>query len=113
MAYDAEPGVYQSWHDCSRNVLGVQGAMYKRYNNFHHALREFQAFMADVNPIVAAPPPQAVQPMPHEALPQIMPPEDGDGKGGWWKKVLITSLVILVVGLCLKGAKDGKYDSPT
>jgi hypothetical protein len=40
----------------------------------------------------------------HDGFPPIIPPSHGHGKGCWRKKVLITSLVVLVVGILLKGA---------
>jgi len=91
----------------------VRNAIYKKYSNYEQAVRDFQASVRDVNPYVGAAAPLPYDPIPHDAFPPIIPPSDGNGKGGWWKKVLITSLVILVVGLWMKGGKTGSYDCPT
>ena len=111
--YGKTPGIYLTWHDCSKQVLGVKNAIYKKYSNYEQVVRDYQAAMRDVHPSHVPAPPLPYVPIPHDAFPPIIPPSDGNGKGGWWKKVLITSLVILVVGLWMKGGKTGSYDYPT
>ena len=107
------PGIYLSWQGCSKHVLGVRNVIYKKYSNYAQAVRDYQAAMRGVHPSHGAAPPLPCDPVPHDAFALIIPPSDGNGKGGWWKKVLITSLVILVVGLWMKGGKTGSYDCPT
>jgi hypothetical protein len=51
-------------------------------------------------------------PVPDDAFVPIIP-ANGNGKASWWKKVLITSLVILVVGLWMKRGKTASYDCPS
>jgi hypothetical protein len=76
----------------------VTNVIYKKYSNYEQTVRDFQAAMRDVHPFHgAAPPPYDL--VPHDAFVLIIPSSDGNGKAGWWKKVLITSLVILVVGI--------------
>ena len=107
------PGIYQGWHECSKHVLGVRNAIYKKYRNYDHAVRDFQTAMRDVHPSLGAAPPLLYDPVPHDAFAPIIPPSDGNGKAGWWKKVLITSLVILLFGLWMKGGNTGCYDCST
>jgi hypothetical protein len=68
--------------------------------------------MRDVHPSHAPAPPLPYDPITYEAFAPIIPP-DGSGKCGWWKKVLITSLVILVIGIWVKGANSGPNECPT
>ena len=91
----------------------MRNAIYKKYRNYDHAVRDFQTAMRDVHPSLGAAPPLPCDPVPHDAFAPIIPPSNGNSKAGWWKKVLITSLVILVVGLWMKGGKTGSYDYPT
>jgi hypothetical protein len=71
----------------------VRGARYKKYNNYEQAYREFQAAMGDANLANEPAPVLPYDPVLHDAFPPFISPSDGHGKGGWWKKVLITSLV--------------------
>jgi hypothetical protein len=105
-------GIYQSWHECSKHILGVRNAIYKKYSNYDQVVRDFQAAMRDVHPSHGAAPPLPYDPIPHDAFAPIIPPSDGNGKAGWWKKVLITSLVILVFGIWMKGGKTCTSDCP-
>jgi len=107
------PGIYLSWQDYSKHVLGVRNAIYKKYSNYDQAIRAYPAAMRGVHPSHGAAPPLPYVPIPHDAFAPIIPPSDVNGKAGWWKKVLITSLVILVVGLWMKEGKTGSYDWPT
>lgn len=106
------PGIYQSWHECSWYVLGVRGAVYKKYHNYDQALRDYQAAMRDVHRSLA--PPLPYDHVAHGAFAPIIPPSDGNGKSAKWKKVLITYLVILVVfGISMKRGSTGSYECPT
>jgi hypothetical protein len=60
-----------------------------------------------------ATPPLPYDPVPHDAFAPIILPSDGNGKAGWWKKVLITSHVILVFGIWMKGGNIDTSDCPT
>ena len=93
--------------------LGVRNAIYKKYINYEQVVRDFQATMRDVNLSHGAARPLPYDPVPHDAFALIIPPSDGNGKAGWWKKMLITSLVILVFGIWMKGGNIGCNDSPT
>ena len=105
--------IYQSWHECSKHLLGVRNAIYKKYSNYDQAIRAYLAAMRGVHPSHGAAPPLPYDSIPHDDFAPIIPPSDGNGKASWWKKVLITSLIILVVGLWMKGGKTGSYDCPT
>jgi hypothetical protein len=35
------PEIYQSWHECSKHVLRVRNAIYKKYSNYEQAIRDF------------------------------------------------------------------------
>ena len=43
-------GIYLSWHECSEQVLGFKNAIHKKYNNYDHALRDFNAFVEAATP---------------------------------------------------------------
>ena len=111
--YGKTPGIYLTWHECSKQVLGVRNAIYKKYSNYEQVVRDFQAAMRDVNPShgIAAPLPYDL--VPDDAFAPIIALSYGNGKAGWWKNVLITSLVILLFGLWMKGGNTGCYDCPT
>jgi hypothetical protein len=87
------PRIYKSWAECSRLVLGVRGARYKKYSTFEEALREFQA--------------------PNDAFAPIIQPLGNTGKSGLGKKVLLTSLVILMLAIWLKRGNNGSCNCPT
>ena len=40
-----KPKIYMSWHECSEQVLGLKNAIHKKYNNYDHALRDFNAYV--------------------------------------------------------------------
>ena len=84
--------------------LGVRNAIYKKYINYEQVVRDFQATMRDVNLSHGAATPLPYDLVPDDAFAPIIAPPDGNGKAGWWKKVLITSLVIFLFGLWMKGA---------
>ena len=76
-------------------------------------LEIFQAAMRDVNPSHGAAAPLPYDLVPDDAFAPIIALSYGNGKAGWWKKVLITSLVILLFGLWMKGGNTGCYDCST
>ena len=39
-----------SWHECSEQVLGLKNAIHKKYNNYDHALRDFNAYVRAATP---------------------------------------------------------------
>jgi len=69
--------------------------------------------MRDVNPSHRATAPLPYDPVPDDAFTPIIAPSDGNGKAGWWKNVLVTSLVILLFGLWMKVGNTGRYYCPT
>jgi hypothetical protein len=85
---------------------------YKKYSIYEQDVRAFQVAMRDNHPSHGATPPLPYDPVPYDAFALIIPPSNGNGKAGWWKKVLITSLVILVVRLWMKGAKLAAMTAP-
>ena len=44
------PRIYMSWHECSEQVVGVKNAIHKKYNNYEHALRDFNAYVGPATP---------------------------------------------------------------
>ena len=34
-----------SWHEASEHVLGFKNAIHKKYNNYDHTLRDFNAYV--------------------------------------------------------------------
>jgi hypothetical protein len=91
----------------------VRNVIYKKYSNYDQTVRDFQAAMRDVHPSHGATPLLPYDPVPHEAFALVIPPSDGNGKASWWKKGLITSLVILVFGIWMKGGNTGTFNYPT
>lgn len=43
------PGIYQTWEECQRQVIGVQGATYKSYPTIEEAVQAFAA--SEPNPV--------------------------------------------------------------
>ena len=39
-----------SWHEASEHVLGFKNAIHKKYNNYDHALRDFNAYVEAATP---------------------------------------------------------------
>ena len=39
-----------SWHEASEHVLGFKNAIHKKYNNYDHALRDFNAYVGATTP---------------------------------------------------------------
>jgi len=77
------PGIYLSWLECSKHVLGVRNAIYKKYSNYEQVVRDYQAVMRDVHPSHGAAPSLPYVPIPHDAFAPIIPPSDDNGKAGW------------------------------
>jgi viroplasmin and RNaseH domain-containing protein len=61
-------GPYMTWGECSKYVVGVRGARYKKYNNYEQAYREFQAAMGDAYPANEPAPVLPYDPVPHDAF---------------------------------------------
>ena len=40
-----KPRIYMSWHEASEHVLGFKNAIHKKYNNYDHTLRDFNAYV--------------------------------------------------------------------
>ena len=43
--YGKKPRIYVPWHEASEHVLGFKNAIHKKYNNYEHALRDFNAYV--------------------------------------------------------------------
>jgi viroplasmin and RNaseH domain-containing protein len=37
--------IYMSWHEASEHVFGFKNAIHKKYNNYDHTLRDFNAYV--------------------------------------------------------------------
>ena len=48
--YGKKPKIYMSWHEASEHVLGFKNAIHKKYNNYDHALRDFNAYVGATTP---------------------------------------------------------------
>ena len=83
--------IYVSWHECSEQVFGFKNAIYKKYNNYEHALRDFNAYVR-----AATPSPKFFPVDCCESIPPL------DGKTGSWKNVVIISLLVMVFGLWMR-----------
>ena len=77
-----------TWHECSQHVLGYKNAIYKKYSNYEHAVR-------DSNASLVAP---TAPPIDLYDGSQLLPPPV-DGKYGSWQNVAIVCLLVLVCGL--------------
>jgi hypothetical protein len=95
-------GIYSSWRECAKHVLGVSNAIYQKYKTYDEAVREFEARVRDVNPNLGAP-----EGIPHDVVPLLGPPDlvappIGEAKLGCSKVLLIIiCLAILALGLWL------------
>jgi hypothetical protein len=99
-----------TWHECSQYVLGVEGSVYKKYNDYDNAVRDFTASCQALTS-----PPQLLQSDTYPTLPDLhadiaSPPlllepdtcaarRDVHGKTGSWKDLTILTLLILVLGM--------------
>ena len=45
-----KPRIYMSWHECSEKVLGFKSVIHKKYNNYDHVLRDFNAYVGPATP---------------------------------------------------------------
>jgi hypothetical protein len=57
-----------TWHECSQHVLGVEGSVYKKYNDYDRAVRDFTASCQALTA-----PPQLLQNDTYPALPDLDP----------------------------------------
>ena len=111
--YGKTPGIYLTWHECSKQVLGVKNAIYKKYSSYEQAVRDFHASVRDVNVSLGAAALLPYDSVPHDAFAQTIAPSDGDGKPGCSKNVLIISLAILLFGVWMKVGNTWHYCCPT
>ena len=80
-----------SWHEASKHVLGLKNAIHKKYNNYEHALRDFNASVG-----AATLSPKLILADCCESI----PPQGG--KTDSWKNVVIISLLVMVFGLWMR-----------
>jgi hypothetical protein len=101
-----KPQIYMTWHECSEHVIGVEGSVYKKYNDFDRAVSDFTASWqattcANVSGLDGE----------IESAPLLLPADtcaahhDLDGKIDCCKNVVIATLLVVVIamglGLCL------------
>jgi hypothetical protein len=84
-----KPGVYMSWHEASEHILGFKNALHKKYNNYNHALRDFNVGAATTSSKL----------VPADCG-ETIPPQCG--KSGSWKNVVIIILLVMVFGLWMR-----------
>jgi viroplasmin and RNaseH domain-containing protein len=48
--YRKKLGIYMSWHEASEHVFGFKNAIHKKYNNYDHSLRDFNAYVEAATP---------------------------------------------------------------
>jgi hypothetical protein len=103
------PRIYLNWHECSKQVLGVINFVYKKYNTYEQALVAYQSALRDSMHLwqqnLPCPPD-----LPQDTF-QGIPP--ADGKAGYWKIVLIISLVLLLFGIWKEVSKIGQRCCPS
>ncbi|XP_066347812.1 uncharacterized protein [Miscanthus floridulus] len=115
--------IYMTWHECTEQVFGVKNSVYKKYNDYDHAVSDFttscQALTAppllleidtypahpDLDGEIASPP-LLLQPDTCAAH------HDLDGKSGSWENMAIVTLLILVLGKWLRLSMCNKYPRP-
>jgi hypothetical protein len=105
-------GIYLSWHDCSRYIIGEKGVVHQKFNSHAQAVRALQDYKRDEQPSPAALRVVPYDPVPSAPLP-VNPQDDGHVDGGCWKKVVVTCLVVLVLGFWMGQGNKGGYDSPS
>jgi len=84
---------------------------YKKYNNYEKAWREFRASMSDAYLETETTPLLLYDPVGHDVSGPMFAPANHHGKDGWWK-VLITTVVVLVVGIWM-GRRRGNNEYPS
>ena len=106
-------GIYMTWHECSEQVLVVKNSVYKKNNDYDHAVSDFTAscqaltvppLLLEIDTYPAHPdlddeiasPPLLLQPDTCAAH------HDLDGKSSSWKNMAIVTLLILVLGMWLR-----------
>ena len=80
-----------SWHECSEQVVGVKNAIHKKYNNYEHALRDFNAYVGPATPSPKLFPADCCESIPPQG-----------GKTGSWKNMVIINLLVMVFGLWMR-----------
>jgi len=66
--YGKTPGIYLTWHECSKQVLGSEMLYTRSIVTMSRLLEIFQAAMRDVNPPLGAAPPLPYDPVPQDAF---------------------------------------------
>lgn len=95
-------GIYRSWPECSKYILGEKGIVHKKFNSYERAVRALQEYM-EPNPSA----PEAPFATPFNSVPSdpIHPVKRHDGNAGddgWWKMVFFTSIVVLLIAFWLQ-----------
>lgn len=85
-------GIYMSWHECSKQVLGVSNASFLKYKNYKETVRDFNASLGAATPLH----PKLLPDDTCETIPPL------DAKNGSWKNVALITLLMLVFDLCLR-----------
>jgi hypothetical protein len=92
-----------SWHECSKQVLGVENSVHKKYNNYEQAHRYYNAYVGAALPLRPLPPsPMLIL---DDCCETIAPQ---GGKTCSWKNVMILSLLVLVFGLWMRLSMSSK-----
>ena len=94
-----KPGIYNTWHECSEQVLGFKKARFMKYKNYDEAVRDFKASLGAATPLLPS------QLLPDDCCQGISPV---DGKSWCWKNVVIISLLFVVLGLWIWVSMTGQ-----
>ena len=55
-----QPGVYTSWAECSKHVLGYHGAMHKKYSSYEEGMAAFNSTINSISTSNPASTPTAI-----------------------------------------------------
>ena len=55
-----QPGVYTSWAECSKHVLGYRGAVHKKYSSYEEAMATFNSTINSISTSNPASTPTAI-----------------------------------------------------
>jgi hypothetical protein len=94
-------GIYTSWFECAKHVLGISNAIYQKYSTYDEAIREFEARWMNSPTNLGEHGHNPYHVVPLLGLAEQMPAQTGEGNHGCSKVVIIICLAILLLGLWL------------
>ena len=81
-------GIYESWGECSKYIVGKSGIRHQKYSTYDQALWEFEHFNDG-----------AIEASNDDPEAPLLLPAISYDNYGWWKNVVIVSLVFVVLAM--------------